>query len=107
MASNRVFTAVGKPIKAAVPILQVGDTVAVLDFPKSAKGCLISVEKDPTATTEIIMRWRDNTENPTSSIGHALRDGDLFDLEQEAMSGFKIIGLETGKIHTLQISYYE
>jgi len=83
--------------------------VARLTVPDGAVYALLLLEVDATATDKAkSARFWATGDNPTSTDGLSRGDLDAWDLEETSvLANFKIIGIESGKTHTLQVQYYK
>lgn len=89
--------------------LTVTDTEAKsLTVPEDAVSAEIHIEADATATKPSrVVRYKQNGTAPTANTGMALGDGDVLEVFGKTnLDVFEVIGIETGKSHTLRIQYY-
>ncbi len=85
------------------------DTVAVSlpNIPANANSALIVLEADSTSTTPERVAHLSEKETPTAALGLPLADNTPYEIIGfENIAAFKVIGLEAGKTHKLQIEYF-
>ncbi len=70
--------------------------------------CMVTVEKDPTATADIVCRFTPNDAQLLSpTVGMPLGDGGVIWVRGNAnINQFKIMGAEVGKNHKLHLSFF-
>lgn len=87
----------------------VNDTAVVnLTIPTDAISADISVEADATALSKAkVIRFKENGSNPSTSSGFPFGEGIFKVIGKNNLNNFKIIGIEAGKSHTLQVQYYK
>lgn len=99
----------GRKAVGVVKITVDDDPVVLLSsIPESANCALLCVEADSTAAdkTKVIRFYEDGTA-PTSTDGFPLGNLDFYEIDNRAnMFGFKMIGIEAAKTHTIQVLYY-
>ena len=89
--------------------VSVTDTPAVtLVPPTNAFSALITVEGDATvASTTKVVRYREDGTARSSTVGMPLGHLDSYEVTlNNNITNFKVIGIEAGKTHKLNISYY-
>ncbi len=89
--------------------VSVTDSSAVtLVPPTNAFSALIGIEAaSGIADSTKAVRYREDGTAPTASVGKILGDGDEYECTlQDNIRNFKVIGIDAGKTHTLNITYY-
>ena len=75
--------------------IAIGTDVAELEIPNGATGCWIQAQGDD-------VRWRADGNDPSSSIGLILYDGDEPTWFSEGLSKLKFIGAGSGAVLSVQ-----
>lgn len=83
--------------------------IALPSIPSTAKRAVIVLEANATSTITIRQaRFRENGINPTLTQGMPLNDNTEYEITSRAdLLNFRIIGIEAGKNHVLQIQYFD
>lgn len=90
--------------------LTVDHTAAVaLTIPADAKQCLIMVDADAGITRlGRAIRWRHDGTAPTASVGMLFGDLSILHITNDLnMANMKMIGIDTGLSHTVNVHYYK
>lgn len=79
-----------------------------LSPPPNAQRAVIVFEADPTSTIKLRQaRLREDGVHPTALLGFPLNDNSIYEVVgADNLYYFRIIGVETAKLHTLQIQYF-
>lgn len=89
--------------------ITIDDSGAVkLNVPEKAVIALLSIESSETATNkDLVLRYREDSIPPTSSVGMPLGDGTVFEIKDSInLVNTSFIGVEAGLSHKLNIQYY-
>lgn len=81
--------------------------VVTLTLPTTAAYALLVVEDGGSANTAKSLRFYESGTAPTAANGIPLGDLDAYEIiGPDCLANFKMIGIEAGKTHTVQIIYY-
>jgi hypothetical protein len=82
--------------------------LATLAIPEQARYAMLVVESDPNQyNKDIVVRFREDGEAPSSSDGMPLGDLGVYEVKgAENMQRFKIIGTEQGRQHKIRIQFF-
>lgn len=86
------------------------DTIATkLTIPTKANYAIIRVVADSgTSNKALVIRFRMDGTDPTSSEGMPIGDKESFDInETQNLANFRVISIEASKTHNLYILYFE
>jgi len=89
--------------------INVDDTAAVAlpNIPANANSALVVLEADSTSTTPERAAHFSEKDTPTNVLGLPLADNAPYEIiTAENIAAFKVIGIEAGKTHVLQIQYF-
>jgi hypothetical protein len=80
-----------------------------LKVPENAVSASIYVEaEEPTKSKDIIIRFKENGDKPTSKSGQALEHKAILKpVGKNILDSLKFIGIEEKKKHTLRVQYYQ
>lgn len=95
---------------SGVQVLSFDDSSAVaLTVPENATGAIIVFEADATTVPQNkAARFYEGGQTPSATDGYPLGHLDIYEIqEQSNLIRFRIIGIEAGKTHTLQVLYYK
>lgn len=91
--------------------IEIADNITVhsLTIPTRAKVAIISIEADDnTVDKNRVVRLKENGTNPTILEGIGLGDNDVYRIEGiYNLANFRIIAIESGMAHYLNVQYYE